>query len=217
MAETKINQDVRNNVIHSIPVTYADLSGIHVDERSDAEAIKKTQGIANGRISPDVPGSFNNPLNGRVTLGSLFSQDAAREAIHLGLAKEQALNDEIQGHIQEVNKIHNTIDLLLKLTAELSSLKEEPELPEHILNLFEELKNEEIDFLKGDTALEKVRLAEIKNAISSLIDTKRSKSQVIFVTKIQDLMSKIQSLMPLLQDIIRQRSKLIDKTQQLPR
>ncbi len=219
-----------------------DSSTIHLNDREDRKLIRKTS-AQTPAITPDVPSPSDPSLVGRAkpvsntlrnihealetykgeleeiaennTLPSHFPF-LAWEAVKAGLAKEKITNDQIQGHIREAERMQKQIDLLLDLSAELTAYKEGKPIPEKMTQLLEQLKEEhDIDLWKGGD-FTKEKISELKSLTSSKVDALRSNLQILFTTKIQVLIQQVGSIMEILKDIIRQNSRLVNKTLTLP-
>ncbi len=135
----------------------------------------------------------------------------AWEAVKAGLAKEELTNKQLKAHIAEAEKHQKDIDLLLDLSAELTSYKEDTEMPEKMRSLLKELKERGIDLWKSEeTVLSKEKIAELKSLSSGQVDKLRSNLQIIFTTKIQSLIQSIGAIMETLKEIIRNNTKLIN-------
>lgn len=138
----------------------------------------------------------------------------AYEALKLALAKEQITNDKINGHIAEAKKQQDSIKLLLDLTAEINVLKDGGKLSDKAKEILAKLKEQGIEVWKGGDELSKEQVSELKSLSSSQTDTLRSNLQILFTTKIQTLIQEIGTIMDVLKEIIRNDSKLKEKTQQ---
>lgn len=135
----------------------------------------------------------------------------AWEAIKVGLAKQDQIHDKLHQHIDEIDQAQKDISLLLDLSAELSNMKEDnKELSERAQSLLDQLKNRGME-LNGET------VGDIKRLTGSHESRLRSEIQIKFTTKVQYLMQQIESMMQILQNIIRNDSKLKEKANQLTR
>lgn len=117
----------------------------------------------------------------------------AAEVLTFGLEKEAITNRQIDEFVAEVEKIQIEIDTLLNESKALS----------------EQMKGkdgEELDAIKVK-----------KDDLTTQIDNLRSRSQIIFTTRVQPLIQSIGAIMESLKEIIRQDAKLKEKTNQLPR
>jgi hypothetical protein len=137
----------------------------------------------------------------------------AWEALKLGLAKENHLNEKLNGCLDEIEKMQENISLLLELNGELGALKEDDtELSLKVMELLQKLKERGIDLNKeGQTA------EELRRKVNSHESGLRSQMQIQFTTKVQRYMQQIESLIQILQNIIRNDAKLKEKANQLPR
>lgn len=138
----------------------------------------------------------------------------AFETLKLALAKEKVVNDKINGHIAEAKKMQDSIKDLLDLTAEINVLKDGGKLSPKAKEILAKLKEQGIDVWKGGDELSKEQVSELKSLTSSQTDSLRSNLQILFTTKIQTLIQEIGTIMDILKDIVRQDSKLKEKTQQ---
>lgn len=144
---------------------------------------------------------------------SLAFPHLAWEALQLGLAKENQLNEKLNQCLDEIEKMQDNISLLLKLNGEIGSLKDDDtELSPKTMEILEQLKERGIDLNKdGQTA------EELRRKVNSSESGLRSQMQIKFTTQIQRYMQQIETMMQILQNIIRNDAKLKEKTQQLPR
>lgn len=135
----------------------------------------------------------------------------AWEALKLGLAKENQLNEKLNQCLDEIEKSQDNISLLLQLNGELSSLKDDDtELSAKAMEILQKLKDRGIDLNKdGQTA------EELRRKVNSNESSLRSQMQIQFTTKVQRYMQQIESLMQILQNIIRNDAKLKEKANQL--
>ena len=217
-------------------------SPTHIDDMEEEEAsiIRKTMAqISNLPLLTQL--SDANSLDGRVTIGAPVSPTITQcaeelstyeeqveqianqeilplefphlawEAIKAGLAKENFIHEQLNRYIDEIQNAHGDISLLLDLNAELGAVKEEnSEFSERAQNLLEQLRGRGID-LQGET------IGDIKRLAGSHESRLRSEIQIKFTTKVQYLMQQIESMNQILQNIIRNDSKLKEKANQLPR
>lgn len=135
----------------------------------------------------------------------------AWEALKLGLAKENQLNEKLNNCLDEIEKSQDNISLLLQLNGELSSLKDDDtELSPKAMEILQKLKDRGVDLNKeGQTA------EELRRKVNSNESGLRSQMQIQFTTKVQRYMQQIESLMQILQNIIRNDAKLKEKANQL--
>lgn len=135
----------------------------------------------------------------------------AWEALKLGLAKENQLNEKLNACLDEIEKSQESISLLLQLNGELSALKDDDtELSPKALDILQKLKEKGIDLNKeGQTA------EELRRKVNSHESGLRSQMQIQFTTKVQRYMQQIESLIQILQNIIRNDAKLKEKANQL--
>ncbi|MBX7065684.1 MAG: hypothetical protein K1X28_00495 [Parachlamydiales bacterium] len=134
----------------------------------------------------------------------------AWEAIKFGLAKENYINEQLNHHIDEIQKKQKNISLLLDLSGEISGMKEdEKELPPKAKEILEKLKQGGIEFKEGLT------IEELKRQGSSKESDLRSQMQIAFTTEVQRLMQHVESIHQILQNIIRSDAKVKEKANQL--
>lgn len=215
----------------------------HIDDLAEKEAKIIRNTTAQVPNLPSLTLTEGASLDGRVTPGPLVTENLIRianeelpayveelkqiatqetvpskfphlawEAIQVGLKREAFIHNKLNAHIDAIERSHDDISLLLTLNAELGGVKEDEnnELSEKAQNLIAQLKERGIE-LKGESA------GEIKRQASAHESRLRSEIQIKFTTKVQTLMQQVESLMQILQNIIRSDSKLKEKANQLPR
>lgn len=148
--------------------------------------------------------------------GSLQFPRLAWEAVQLGLAKEAHVNAQINGHVNEANKIQKDIDLLLDLSQAISAMPDGAEqLSQEVQDILSQLKERDIDLWKTeDMSANKEKISELKRNSSSQVDKLRSNLQIIFTTKIQVLIQTIGSIMEILKNLVNQNSRLMHSINQ---
>ncbi len=204
---------------------------VNANEATDLE--EKTQAVALDAIAQTSHPTGSSTLK-RVVVGEPLSTEErdtllndfpqlAWEAIKAGLAKEEIMNRTLNGYIQEAETSQQSIDLLLDLSAALTSMKEEMKEEETqdkmktVKNLLNELKERGIDLKhEAEKPFTKEEIAELKSLSSAQVDKLRSNVQILFTTKIQPAIQSISSIMEILKDIIRNNNALISKANRLP-
>ncbi len=139
--------------------------------------------------------------------------DPAKEAVNKCAEIEKDTVGKIKAKEKEANAIIDSIDLLLSLSKELSSLDaEKPELNDKIKEKIQNLKDKGIDLfdLDKNKELSKENLAGLKAGISSHIDMQRTKIQQIF-TKMQTLVQNLASINDTTKKILSEQADLIRK------
>lgn len=135
----------------------------------------------------------------------------AWEAVKAGLAKENLTNEQINRHVEEIEKHQNDVDLLLDFSTELSNLKD-GKVTDDLKTLASKLKERGIDLWKSDEkTLSKDRISELKSLSGSHIEKRRSQIQISFTTKVQPLVQAISAIMEALKDIIANNRRVISK------
>jgi hypothetical protein len=205
------DRDLKTKSKAAYGLNEATLPPIHISEREDAETIRKAQWVAPQALrTTALPTFVDRPLTDRVSVGKVEDKKATRavldfpnlawEAIDAGLRKEQLTNIELSGHIAHAKEHQANIDLLLDLSAELSSHPENvSELTEKAKEKLEALKYRGIDLWKGeDKKITKDRLSELKTLVSTRVEKERSDLSIL----------NIGAIMETLKDISRNNSRL---------
>ncbi|PIS02772.1 MAG: hypothetical protein COT85_01705 [Chlamydiae bacterium CG10_big_fil_rev_8_21_14_0_10_42_34] len=204
----------------------------------------KTKKVGLENITPAVPHPSDASLAGRVTLGAptiaslekdvtdyktqlenapkepsrLNFPNLAWESVKAGLEKEAQINSQLNVHLKEAEKNQKDIDLLLDLSAELTSFKkDENKTTEKLKEILGELKERGINLRVNDEeTLTEEKIAELKSLSSAQIDKLRSNLQILFTTKIQTLIQSISAILEILKDIIRNNNQLVRTANRLP-
>lgn len=173
---------------------------------------EKTQTVALSMIKEGVAG---NPKE-----ASIFNLDPAREMAQGIDRLENKLKKEkinpLQAEAEAIagtDETPGTIDLLLDLSKELSSLlSEKPQLSDRAKELLQELKEKGIDLLDIDEKKEftKEQLADLKTRIATQTDVQRTKLQQIF-TKIQTELQNLSTLIDTAKKTISEQTDLMRK------
>ncbi|MBU6383808.1 MAG: hypothetical protein KGQ49_01025 [Verrucomicrobia bacterium] len=212
--------------------TPTDDTQIHVSELppSDQDLIQRTMLQTSNIVTPTGPGKT---LVGRVTqetsvtpeeclsrlenyhneLGQIQEipsepsafPNLAWEALKLGLAKEEAVNEQLNREIDRIQEMQTNISLLLDLNAEISGSKEDAPLSAKAEALLMQLEARGVSLRKEGQSIE-----ELKRKAGSKESSLRSEMQIVFTTKVQRLMQMVESMMQILQHIIRSNTKLMD-------
>ena len=143
--------------------------------------------------------------------------NVAWEAVKLGLEKERFVNDQINTHVKEAEKIQKNIDLLLDLQAEMTSLNDDAsEMSQKMREILERLKDQGIDLWKSeDSSINTEKISHPKSLTRAQSDKLRSNLQIIFTTKIQVLIQIIGAIMETLKDIVRNHIRLLTQVNQM--
>lgn len=130
--------------------------------------------------------------------------NVAYEFVKLGLAKEKFVNEQINGHVREANKIQKQIDLLLDLQGQLNALSNEAsEMTQEMKDIIAELKELGVDVWKEEKfEINKEKVSKLKSHASSQVDKLRSNLQIIFTTKIQVFIQMISSILEIVKESI---------------
>lgn len=217
-------------------------NSIHVNtlDPKAADLIRRTEALSMD-LTPDIPHPSDRSLVGRVgspeasrelaanldhlrnelieveETGVVAFPNVAWEAVKLGLEKERFVNDQINTHVKEAEKIQKNIDLLLDLQAEMTSLNDDAsEMSQKMREILERLKDQGIDLWKSeDSSINKEKISQLKSLTSAQSDKLRSNLQIIFTTKIQVLIQIIGAIMETLKDIVRNHNRLLTQVNQM--
>lgn len=206
----------------------------HLDDLQDCEpeSLRKAMGVRDKYL--DTPSGVGESLVDRASIGPAVSQTAADwlpiveelrqdtakaiafphlawESLKFGLQVENRINEKLNKHIDAIREKQINVSLLLDLSGEIGSLKEEgQELPPKAIEILEQLKARGIDLRKENQSIE-----DLKRQISSKESDLRSQMQIAFTTEVQRLMQQIESIHQILQNIIRSDAKVKEKANQL--
>ena len=149
-------------------------------------------------------------------IGKSDFPNVAYGSIQAALKREKYSSMKLQERSIEVKQHLKNIDLLLDLSAEISSLPEgDAQTPsEKFKQVAEQLKEQGIHILKGSDKLQK---GECKALVSAQIDKERTALQTTITTEIQPEINNINSIMNILQQIIQSDARLKRKMCELPR
>lgn len=134
----------------------------------------------------------------------------AREAF--GTKKLKLLSDQVKEQL-------GTIDLLLDLSSELTALpdKESHDITDKMKGVIAKLEAQKIQIWSGGGKIVREKVGEMKAQISSQIDKLRTALQTKISTEIQPEVNNLQSIMNIVQQIIRTDARLKEKATQIPR
>lgn len=234
------NVEKDQKTANALPVNGGETVRLEELDPIEARKIQNTQQAALPAIqNTDLPSSSDASLNGRAALGAPTPMQIdspeptdidstapgeiawkavsefpalAWESVKTGLAKEEAANGQLNGYIQEAEGHQKTIDLLLQLSAKLTSLpdKGSHDLSPDTKKLLEELKQKGVDLnLDPNAKISSDKIPQVKSLLNSFIDQKRSKLQILFSTKIQVAIQNISSIMEALKNIVKDNTRLI--------
>ncbi len=135
----------------------------------------------------------------------------ALEIVNLTVAKEHFMSDQVNRHLDQIQKKQDAIGLLLDLNAELSGAKDEggEGTSEKAKEILARLKNDHAIDLKGN-------IAEIKHNVSLQEGRLRTEMQILFTTKVQISIQQIETIISIAKDIIRKDEQLKRATGRLP-
>ena len=135
----------------------------------------------------------------------------ALEIVNLTVEKERFMSDQVNRHLDQIQKKQDAIGLLLDLNAELSGAKDEggEGTSEKAKEILARLKNDHAIDLKGN-------IAEIKHNVSLQEGRLRTEMQILFTTKVQISIQQIETIISIAKDIIRKDEQLKRATGRLP-
>jgi hypothetical protein len=139
--------------------------------------------------------------------------DPAGEMIKAGIAFEQKATEDLKRMEEKSNEFIESIDILLDLSRELSSLNaENPKLTQTAKDLVQKLKDRGINLihLEEGKEIDKEQLSALKTTIGSHIDKSRTQLQQIF-TKMQTIVQNMSSVNDSIKKMISEQSDLIRK------
>lgn len=148
-----------------------------------------------------------------VATSILNNLNPASAMIEAGIAFEQKSTQELSRMEAESNKFIESIDLLLDLSRELTSLNaENPKLTSSARDLIQNLKDRGINLinLEEGKEIDKEQLSALKTTIGSHIDKLRTQLQQIF-TKMQTVIQNMSSVNDSIKKMISEQSDLIRK------
>lgn len=145
--------------------------------------------------------------------------DFAFEVIKVAMAREAFGTKKLKLLSDQVKDQLGTIDLLLDLSSELTALpdKESHDMTDKMQGVIAKLEAKKIQIWSGGGKLIKEKVGEMKSQISSQIDKLRTALQTKISTEIQPEVNNLQSIMNIVQQIIRTDARLKEKATQIPR
>ena len=125
-----------------------------------------------------------------------LSTNAGWAILDLGMKREKLYQQQLTVFTKEASAINQTIKTLVDLNGKLSVSEKDTVLSEEALNLCEELEKANITLLRpGEKKLSPARMSELKAQISTHNDRLKTELQTIFSTKIQVMVSELNSLL----------------------
>jgi hypothetical protein len=138
--------------------------------------------------------STDQKVNDQAT--KALSTNAGRAILDLGMKREKVYQQQLAVSTKEASAINQTIKTLVDLNGKLSVSEKDVVLSDEILKLFKELENAGITLLQsGEKKLPPARMSEVKAQISTHNDRLKTELQTIFSTKIQVMISELNSLL----------------------
>ncbi len=161
----------------------------------------------------DRPLSPVEEATNAVATSILNNLNPASAMIEAGIAFEQKSTEDLKRMETESNTFIGSIDLLLDLSRELTSLNaENPKLTSSARDLIQNLKDRGINLinLEEGKEIDKEQLSALKTMIGSHIDKLRTQLQQIF-TKMQTVIQNMSSVNDSIKKMISEQSDLIRK------